>query len=161
MKYLEDMTAQETLAVVQELGGDRAHLLEILLQLQRRSKFSCLNEETADLVAGALGMTHAEIMDVIGFYAMLTLKPTAKYVLEVCSNNPCRVRHSQWVVDLLCQELGVEPFEPTPDGLFVIQYMSCIGACDIGPVIRVKDEIFGNLTPAKIKALLADLRSRK
>ena len=161
MKYLEEMTVQEKLAVIQEFGAGREHLLEILLQLQRRSKFSCLNEETVSVVADAVGMTHAEIVNVIGFYAMLTLKPTAKYVLEVCSNNPCRVRHSQWVVDLLCEELNVEPFEPTEDGMFVIQYMSCIGACDIGPVIRVNDEIYGNLTPSKIKSILADLRSRK
>jgi NADH-quinone oxidoreductase subunit E len=50
--------------------------------------------------------------------------------------------------------------ETTPDGVFSLRFTPCVGMCEIGPVIKVKDEVYGNLTEEKIKALLADLRSR-
>lgn len=161
MKFLEDMNEDEKCAVIRQRGGNREHLLDILQELQSRSREHVLDPSTVDLVARTLGMPRAAVMDVIGFYAMLSAKPRARYVIEVCRSNPCDLGHSQAVVDQLRQELGVDPYEVTEDGRFVVQFMDCAGACEIGPVIRIGGELYGNLTPEKISGLIAELRNRK
>ena len=64
------------------------------------------------------------------------------------------------MVEVLEQELGIKPGETTYDGMFSLQYTPCVGACDIGPVIKVKDKVYGNLNPAKIRELIDTLRKQ-
>ena len=161
MKFLEDMYEEEKCAVIRQRGGDREHLLDILQELQNRSKQQALDPATLELVAEVLGMGRAAVMDVVGFYARLSVKPQARYVLEVCRSNPCDIRHSQAVLDQLAAKLGIGPNETTRDKMFTIRFMECAGACEMGPVIRVGDKIYGNLTPEKINDLIAGLRDRK
>ena len=161
MKFLEDMNEDEKCAVIRQRGGSREHLLDILQELQSRSRVHVLDPLTVDLVAKLLEMPRAVIMDVIGFYAMLSTEPQADCVIEVCRSNPCNLGYSRTVVDQLQKELGVSPYEVTEDGRFVIRFMDCVGACESGPIIRVGDALYGNLTPEKISGLIADLRNRK
>ena len=159
-KTLEQMTADEKRQIIRDLGGNTEHLLAILLELQRASEHSCIDRATAEIVAEEVGLTPAKIWDVITFYAMLNDKPAGKYVLEVCNSTPCHYSRSDEIADILKAELGIGMGETTPDGMFTLRFTPCVGMCEIGPVIKVKDEVYGNLTPEKIKALLADLRSR-
>lgn len=161
MKYLEEMSREEKLTIIRAWDAGTEHLPEILLDLQRRSKVNALDADTATLVAEALHLGSAQVLDLIGFYEMLTLQPSARWVLEVCRSNPCNMAKAQAVVDQLRAILDIEPYETTEDGLFTIRFMNCVGACDIGPVIRVGDEIYGSLTPEKIRALIDELRGRK
>lgn len=161
MKFLEDMTADEKCAIIRQKGGDKEHLPDILLELQRSSRKNALDPSTVELVARILNMPGAAVMDAAGFYAMLNTEPTARYILEVCKSNPCGIVHSQGIIDQLASELGIVPYETTEDGMFTIRFMNCVGACDMGPVIRVGDEIYGNLTSEKISGIIAELRNRK
>lgn len=146
--------------VINSVGADTEHLLMILLELQRKSKHSYIDEETAHIVADAVGMSYNRMFEVLSFYAMLETKPKGKYILEVCNNTPCYFNKSSKVVEVLEQELGIKPGETTYDGMFSLQYTPCVGACDIGPVIKVKDKVYGNLNPAKIRELIDTLRKQ-
>ena len=159
-KTIEQMTAEEKRHIIRSMGGDTEHLLTILLELQRHSQHSCIDQATAEIVAEEVGLTPAKISDVITFYAMLNDKPSGKYVLEVCNSTPCYYSRSSRVAKILEKELGIHMGETTPDGVFSLRYTPCVGACEIGPVIKVNDEVYGNLTEEKIVALLSDLRSR-
>lgn len=161
MKFLEDMTTDEKCAVIRKRGGDAEHLPDILLELQRLSRNNALDSPTLELVAESLNLLKADVMDVAGFYAMLNTEPSARYILEVCRSNPCAISRSQSIVEQLTLELGIAPYEITEDGMFTIRFMNCAGACDIGPVIRVGDQLYGNLTSEKISTLIAELRNRK
>ena len=35
--------------------------------------------------------------------------------------------------------------EITADGNFSLEFVSCIGACDIAPAVRINDKVFGDL----------------
>ena len=52
------------------------------------------------------------------------------------------------------KELGVAPGETTADGRFTFELTNCIGACDQAPAMLVDDEVYGELTPGKIKEIL-------
>jgi len=159
-KTLEQMTAEEKRQFIREMGGDTEHLLSILLELQHLSEHNYVDPATAEIVAEEVGLTPSKVCDVLTFYAMLNDKPAGKYVLEVCNSTPCHYCRSDEIAGLLTAELGIGMGETTPDGMFSLRFTPCVGMCEIGPVIKVKDEVYGNLDEAKVKALLADLRAR-
>ena len=63
------------------------------------------------------------------------------------------------VADVLETILEVPENQPTPDGLFMYHSIPCIGACDLGPVIKIKDTVFSQLTEEKIYQLIQHLQN--
>lgn len=156
--FLEEMSAEEKRAVIRRCGADTEQLLAILLELQSLSRRSYIDEDTAAVVADELGLSLAHVHDVITFYAMLSSTPRGRYVLEVCISAPCYLVKSQRVIGWLEAELGISLGETTPDGLFTLTTTPCVGACEIGPVIKVGDEVYGNLDQDAVRRLVAGLR---
>jgi NADH-quinone oxidoreductase subunit E len=161
LKYLETMTDAEKRRIIRACGGDTEHLLSILLELQSRSKYSYIDEPTANLVAEELGLTRSHVHDAVTFYELLNDRPSARYVIHVCTSVACHYSKRPRAVDLLREELGIEPGEITADGLFTIRYCSCVGACDVSPVIKINDTVYGKLTPDKLRRLIARLRAKQ
>lgn len=152
------LTREESLALLRFNGGSRENILSILLELQKASPNGCIGEETARLVAEELGMTYAQVHQVISFYDLLETKTQAKYVLRICNSTPCWYSKADEIAAMLEEELGVPMGETTPDGLFAYHYIPCVGACEIGPVIAIKDAVYGNLDREKVGRLIAELR---
>ena len=152
------LSVEEKRAIIQKNGGKRENILGMLLDFQYASDEGYVDEETAAFVAEELGMTETRVYEILSYYAMLETTPQAKYVLMVCNNAPCFFSKSEEIAGILQEKLGIQMGKATPDGLFALQYTPCVGACDIGPVIKVKDRVFGNLDEEKIAQLLSDLR---
>ncbi|WP_334105265.1 NAD(P)H-dependent oxidoreductase subunit E [Muricomes intestini] len=152
---------KEKLRIIHQDGGEQENLLEILLDIQFASAEGYIDEETAALVADELHMTETRVYEIVSYYAMLKEKPQAKFVLKVCNSSPCHFSRSEEVVLSLEKKLGVPIGNTTADGLFAYHYIPCVGACDIGPVIKIKDTVFGHLSDEKISSLIDDLRSGK
>lgn len=155
------VTVEKIKECIQKSGGQRENILEILLTLQGASNKGYIDQETAQIVAQELKMTETRVYEIIRYYAMLQDKPQAKYVLEICNSSPCRFSKSEQIAELLAQKFGVKIGETTKDGIFTFHYTPCVGACDIGPVIKIKDTVVGNLTEEKVEKLLDDLRLGK
>lgn len=161
MKSMNDLTTEEKRSIIHANGGDKEHLLAILHELQNASGYNYIDKDTAALVAEEVGLAPARVYEIITFYAMLKSEPKAQFVLKVCNSSPCHFSHSREIAGMLEEELGVKMGETTADGVFAFHYIPCVGACDIGPVIKVKDTVYGNLNRDKIRCLLADLKSGK
>lgn len=67
----------------------------------------------------------------------------------------CYVKGSQTLLDALTEKLGIGVDECTPDGKFSITACRCIGACGLGPVMTINDEVYGKLTADDIDGILA------
>lgn len=161
MKYLEQMGAEEKRELIRQVGASTEQLPNILLTLQRRAMASALDEGTACVVAEMLDIPLPRVLDLIGYYEMLREKPSARYVLELCDSNPCRLAHGQLLLDCLKEELDIGPGEVTADGLFTIRLINCIGACHVGPVLRLGDRVYERMNAEKVHALLCALREGK
>lgn len=149
----------EMLKIIHQDGGEQENILEILIDLQFSSEEGYIDGETAALVAQELHMTETRVYEIVSYYAMLKEKPQAKFVLKVCNSSPCHFSRSREVAISLEKKLGVPIGKTTDDGLFAYHYIPCVGACDIGPVVKIKDTIFGNLDDHKISSLIDDLRN--
>ena len=111
-------------------------------------------QETADL----LDMSVLEIEELATFYTFVYREPVGKYVIHVCDSVVCWMDGYDAVWEYLCRKLSVQPGETTPDGLFTLLKVCCIGYCDRSPAMLINKKAYGNLTAEKIDGVLEKLR---
>ena len=107
-------------------------------------------------IAEKLPIKLSIIYDCLTFYASLSVRPRAKYPLQVCRSVVCRVNESDSLLDTLRRLLNIEVGEVTYDGRFTLEEVPCFGACDEAPAVRINGQVYGHLDrPEKVQALLA------
>ncbi|WP_086313760.1 NADH-quinone oxidoreductase subunit E [Enterococcus sp. 7F3_DIV0205] len=156
---MSSLSLSEKEAIILENDSDPQRILNMLIAIQYASEEGYIDEETAKLVADRLHLSQARVYEILSFYAILKTEPQARYVLKICNSTPCLFTGGDRLAELLEMILEVPEGQPTPDGLFMYHSIPCIGACDQGPVIKIKDTVFGKLTEAKVYQLIDDLQS--
>lgn len=136
----------------------RAALIPALWLLQER--FGWISPGVIEAVARRLDESPAYVEGVVTFYTMFHTHPPARYVLQVCTTLSCAVCGATEILAHLQQRLGIGPGDRTPDGLFQIVGVQCLGACGGAPVVQVNDDYYENLDAPKLDALLDELAGR-
>jgi len=111
-------------------------------------------------VAQQIGCSAADVEDVVSYYTMFYTKPVGKYVLNVCRTLSCALLGAERVTEELCAKLGIRPGESTPDGVFTLIEVECLGACDRAPVVMVNDDWHERLAPEQASKFVDDIRSK-
>jgi NADH-quinone oxidoreductase E subunit len=111
-------------------------------------------------VAELLGITRADVEDVVSFYTMFYTKPVGKFVLQVCRTLSCALNGAERVTEELQDKLGIKPGETDSTGTFTLIEVECLGACDRAPVVMVNDAWHESLAPEAAGKLVDDLRAR-
>ena len=111
-------------------------------------------------VAELLGITRADVEDVVSYYTMFYTKPVGKRVLNVCRTLSCALLGAERVTEALSEKLGIKPGQTTPDGEFTLIEVECLGACDRAPVVMVNDDWHERLAPEKAGQFVDDLKAR-
>ena len=124
-----------------------------------QEKFGFLPPEVVRLTADELGIPYAQTYGVATFYTQYFKQKKGKYVFDVCTCFSCQVCGGYDILHYLEEKLGVHKGETTEDGLFTVQEAECLGACGTAPMLQITNGPYvHNLTPAKVDALLEDLR---
>ncbi len=111
-------------------------------------------------VAELLGITRADVEDVVSFYTMFYTKPVGKFVLQVCRTLSCALNGAERVTEELRGKLGIEPGQTDASGTFTLIEVECLGACDRAPVVMVNDAWHECLKPDDASRLVDDLRAK-
>ena len=111
-------------------------------------------------VAQLLGITPADVEDVVSYYTMFFTKPVGKFVLSVCRTLSCALNGAERVTEEIRGALGIKAGETDKSGTFTLLEVECLGACDRAPVIMVNDAWQEHQRPEDVKRLLDDLRTR-
>ena len=111
-------------------------------------------------VAELLGITRADVEDVVSYYTMFYTRPVGRFVISVCRTLSCAVNGAERVTEELCTKLHIEPGETDATGTFTVVEVECLGACDRAPVIMVNDAWHERQSPDTAGKLLDDLRAR-
>ena len=111
-------------------------------------------------VAERLGITRADVEDVVSYYTMFHTRPVGTYVINVCRTLSCAINGAERVTEELCGKLGIKPGETDASGTFTLMEVECLGACDRAPAVMVNDAWHECLTPERAAALVDDLRAR-
>jgi NADH-quinone oxidoreductase subunit E len=113
-----------------------------------------------EYVAAQLGMPYMRTYEVASFYTMYNLAPVGRYHVQVCGTTPCMLRGSDDVL-AACKNRGLVKGVTTPDGLFTLTEVECLGACANAPMVQVNDDNFEDLTYDSMNALLEALADGK
>ncbi len=117
--------------------------------------FGYLSMETQELIADALDIPVAEVYGVATFYAQFSLEPKGENIISICTGTACYVKGAQAVLDEVEKQLNISCGKTTPDGKFTLDATRCLGCCGLAPVMVVGDDVYGRLTPAEVKDILA------
>lgn len=139
-------------------GRQKSALLPILHLVQ--AEYGWVSTAAMDKVAEYLDIKPIEVYEVATFYTMYFLKPSGKYVLEVCRTGPCCLVGAEKIMKYIEQKLGVKEDEVTEDGMFSWRGVECLAACGMGPVLQIGPEytFYENLTESKVDELIDNLR---
>ena len=157
MKFSEEFEKRFA-EMVPHYPTKRSALVPTLLYAQDEIGF--LSDEVIAELAGRLDLTLLEVRNVISYYSMLTTQPRGKFNVQVCTNISCLVRGGEEIFDHCAKKLGVGHKGTTPDGLFTLEEVECIGACSWAPAAQVNYDFHENLTTEKIDEVLDQYRKK-
>lgn len=118
-----------------------------------------MSEAAMQEVAQALDLDPTHVLSLAGFYSLYYEEPVGTYVLEICNDLACALRGADTFFDMVCEKLGVEAEGTTPDGMFTVKPVMCIGACDRAPALQCNLKFHEHLDATKFEALLAQWRA--
>jgi len=133
-------------------GNGRHTLLGTIKEEQ--AKTGHISKDAMVRVAETLGLTVGDVYGVTTFYSFLSSWPLGRHVIRVCKSVPCGMKDAEMLIQWLGKELRINPEETTADGRFTLMLTNCIGACDQAPAMLIDDEVYGQLTPERISAIL-------
>lgn len=155
---------EKSLAKVEEIkarypdGKQKSALLPVL-HLAQEEFGNWLDVPVMDYVASLLDITPIEVYEVATFYSMYNLKPVGKFLFEVCQTGPCMLRGSDDIIGYIKSKLGIGVGETTPDGLFTLKTVECLGACGYAPMMQLGKHFREHLTPEKIDSIVEECRN--
>jgi len=141
--------------VLDTYADTKGSLITILQKAQEI--YGYLPMDVIRLISDRTGVKPAKIMGVATFYTQFRLQPVGKYLIMLCKGTACHVNGSDLIEKTVTETLGIKDGETTPDGLFTLKNVACLGCCSLSPVMMINDETYGRLTPQKTKEILAQL----
>ena len=125
-----------------------------LLHLAQDAFEGWLSTESMQYVASLLDIQDIEVYEVASFYSMFNLNKRGNCLIEVCHTSSCWLMGAEDVVRHINKRLGIKVGETTPDGLFTLKTVECLGACGYAPMFQVGDKFYEFLTIEKVDALI-------
>ena len=137
---------------MKEYPTKRSFLVPMLLYTQ--DELGYLTDEAIAYIAKQTELTELEVRNVISYYSMLHTRPMGKYHVQVCTNISCMLRGGEELLEHCKERLGIGHKQVTPDRIFSLEEVECIGACSWAPAVQVNYDFHENLTPDAMDVVL-------
>lgn len=145
--------------------GRQASALLPVLMIAQREHDNWLPKAAMDTVARLLDMQPIKVYEVATFYSMYNLEPMGKYHVQLCTTTPCWLRGSDAIVKACKEHLGIGLGQTTPDGMFTLDEVECLGACVNAPMCQVTssdhDSYYEDLDAETVVTMLKDLANNR
>ena len=146
--------------ILEEFGRSPSKIIPILQAVQEEYRY--LPEEILTYVATSLDLSPARVFGIATFYSHFSMEPKGKYVIKVCDGTACHVRGSGGLIDTIRMELGLDEKNPTtPDLMFTLETVSCLGACGLAPAVVINDRVYGQVSKQQMTSLIDEYRNRE
>jgi NADH-quinone oxidoreductase subunit E len=106
-----------------------------------------------EFVARELAMPYIRVYEVASFYTMYNLSPVGRFHVQVCGTTPCQLRGSDDIMRA-CKDKGLIKGQNTPDGLFTLSEVECLGACANAPMVQINADNYEDLMYDSMTAIL-------
>ena len=143
---------QQLLKVINDLRDTSGCLMPIMQAAQ--DIYGYLPYEVQKIISDELGIPVEQVYGVATFYAQFNLNPKGENTVSVCLGTACYVKGSGLVFEEIEKQLGIGDGECTSDGKFSLDTCRCVGACGLAPVMLVNEDVYGKVTPDRVKGIL-------
>ncbi len=158
MKF-SDQLEQRFATMVTHYPTKRSVLVPMLLYIQ--DEIGAITDEAIHEMARRIELSELEVRNVISYYSMMRTHAIGKHNFQICTNVSCLLRGGDEIFDHCKKKLGIDHKESTPDGLFHLEEVECIGACSWAPAMMLNYEFVENLTTQKIDDLIDGIKKRE
>jgi NADH-quinone oxidoreductase subunit E len=154
---LAEKYADRISAIFAKYPDKRSGIMDLLYLAQE--EYGWLSDAALHEVADLCGVDPTQAHSVAGFYTMYSEKLKGKYWLQVCTDLPCALHGADEFYQALCDYLGVEDGGTTEDGLFTVEQVMCLAACDKAPMMQCNFHYHEHLDLGRVKALIEQWRA--
>jgi NADH-quinone oxidoreductase subunit E len=140
-------------------AGEEGKLIPALQKAQVTDGY--ISAERIREIHQASGVPLSQIYGVATFYSQFRLHPVGKHIIRVCHGTACHVSGANGITSALEDNLKIATGDTTPDRLFTLEVVSCLGCCSLAPVIMIDNSTYGNLKPQDIKKVLKAYKPAK
>lgn len=130
-----------------------------LLDIAQRQNDNYLSVDVIEYVADLVGISYMQAYEVASFYTMFNLKPVGKYHIQICGTTPCWLRGSDKIKQACSSKLNIDYGETSPDGLFTLTEVECLGACVNAPMVQINDNYYEDLDHSKMNEIIDKLKN--
>lgn len=146
-------------AIVHKHNVEPGAVIPILQEIQEA--YGHVPPVAIQRVAEHMNIPASEIYGIVTFYAQFRLQPLGKNLVRVCHGTACHLSGAEMVAEALAQATGANEGETSPDDLFTVERVACLGCCSLAPCIMVNNETHGRLTPESVSKLVAEMRKQE
>jgi len=148
---------KEITAIFSGFKGKENELIPILQTVQ--AEFGYLPKEAISKIAEFVGAPKSRVYSVATFYTQFRFTPIGKHHVMLCRGTACHVRGAERIQEEVEKQLNIKEGETTPDMLFSLETVACIGACGVAPNMVINKNTYSRLTQRKISDIINDIRS--
>ena len=138
--------------IEEDFNNDKENLIMIIQEIQRR--FNYLPEPALKYVATSIGVPLSRIYGVATFYSTFSLEPRGRNIISICLGTACHVRGGERVRERIEESLNLKDGETTDDMRFTLETVRCIGCCSLGPVVKINEDMHGNISSDQIDKII-------
>lgn len=140
-------------------GNKREDLIPILQEVQ--AHYNHLPEEAIYAISHELCIPASKVYSIATFYNLFRFQRIGKYHIRLCRGTACHLSKSSELLRELKKDLKIAPGQATPDGMFSIETVPCMGACHLSPIMRVNDKFYTRVETNHIKDILETYRNEE
>ena len=152
LKEFSTSQIEELEEIIERRKEEPGSLIPVMEEAQVALGF--LPEVVLTTIARGLRLPVSLVYGVATFYSFFTMVPKGKHTVRVCLGTACYVRGGKRIADIVKKEFGVEEGGTTEDRMFTFETVRCLGACGLGPVVVIDDDVHGRVKPTKVKDIL-------
>lgn len=159
--YIQDDVDElsELKSIIENWGSDPDYVIEMMQDIQDRFKY--ISKTAIDLLCSHTGTPKAAIYHIATFYKSFSLEPRGETLIQVCVGTACHVRGANNVLTSFERALGIKDGGTTADKKYSLEGVRCLGACSIAPVIKIGDEVIGNVQAKDVEKILKTFAEEK
>jgi NADH:ubiquinone oxidoreductase subunit F (NADH-binding)/NADH:ubiquinone oxidoreductase subunit E/NAD-dependent dihydropyrimidine dehydrogenase PreA subunit len=143
----------EITAIIAKWNNDPEYVIEMMQDIQER--FRHIPKTALDEIVKHTGAQKAQLYHIATFYKAFSLEPRGETVCQVCLGTACHVQGGARILDSFERVLGVQAGQTTADQKYTLEAVACLGACSIAPVVKIGEEVHGNVEARQVEKLLA------
>ena len=133
----------------------RSALIPMMMYAQ--DEYGYITDEMVREIAKRLSLNTVQVEETLAFYSMLRRKPMGKHHVQVCTNVACMLRGGAELLTHAKKRLEIGHKETTPDGVFSLEEVECIGACTGAPAVQVNYDFYENVTSRNFDRIIEEL----